>query len=58
MLTTAFVRTTGFAPAVSGAQGFVDLWREWQKFATVVALSDIPGTGGKNGPQCLADPRR
>lgn len=54
ILTTAFVRATGFAPGASGAQGFVDIWTEWQKFATVAVLADIPGTGGKNGPQCLA----
>lgn len=61
VLTTAFVRATGFAAGASGAQGFVDIWREWQSFATVVVLADIPGTDGKNGPQCLAihaqDPR-
>ena len=54
VLTTAFVRATQFAPGSSGAQGFLDIWSEWQKFAKVVVLADIPGTGGKNQPQCLA----
>ena len=54
VLTTAFVRATQFAPGASGPQGFVDAWSDWQKFATVVVLQDIPGTAGKNGPQCLA----
>jgi peptidoglycan/LPS O-acetylase OafA/YrhL len=61
VITTAYVRMNVFAPKGAGPQGFIDLWREWQKFATVVALSDIPGTGGKHGPQCLSihvgDPR-
>lgn len=54
VLTTAFVRATQFAPGSSGAQGFLDIWSEWQRFAKVVVLADIPGTGGKNQPQCLA----
>lgn len=54
VLTTAFVRATQFGAGRSGAQGFLDLWSEWQKFATVAVLADIPGTGGKNQPQCLA----
>jgi peptidoglycan/LPS O-acetylase OafA/YrhL len=54
VLTTAFVRATQFSPAGAGPRGFVDVWRDWQKFATVIVLADAPGTGGKNGPQCLA----
>jgi hypothetical protein len=54
VLTTAFVRTSVFAPAGAGPQGFVDVWRQWQRFTKVVALSDIPSTGGKQGPQCLS----
>ncbi|HEV7147881.1 MAG TPA: acyltransferase family protein, partial [Pedococcus sp.] len=54
VLTTAFVRATQWAPATAGPQGFLDIWRDWQKFATVEVLADVPGTGGKNGPQCLA----
>jgi peptidoglycan/LPS O-acetylase OafA/YrhL len=54
VLTTAFVRASVFAPAGSGPQGFVDVWRQWQRFTDVVALSDIPTTGGKHGPQCLS----
>ena len=53
VLTTAFVRATQWAPATA-AQGFLDIWRDWQKFATVEVLADVPGTGGKNGPECLA----
>jgi hypothetical protein len=54
VITTAYSRMNKYDPPGSGPQGFVDVWRDWQKFATVVALGDIPSTGGRHGPQCLS----
>jgi peptidoglycan/LPS O-acetylase OafA/YrhL len=57
---SGFVRATKFDddPARSieiGAQGFVDVWTRWaDRGMRVFALDDVPTTGGKDFPDCLA----
>jgi hypothetical protein len=39
----------------TGARGFVDVWTRWaDRGMRVVALRDVPTTGGKSSPDCLA----
>jgi len=54
IITTAYVRPNVFDPASSGPGGFEQVWHEWLGFARVTVLRDIPTTGNRNGPQCLA----
>jgi peptidoglycan/LPS O-acetylase OafA/YrhL len=54
IITTAYVRQNVFDPASSGPGGFERVWHEWLGFTRVTVLRDIPTTGNRNGPQCLA----
>jgi peptidoglycan/LPS O-acetylase OafA/YrhL len=54
IITTAYVRQNVFDPASSGPGGFEQVWHEWLGFTRVTVLRDIPTTGNRNGPQCLA----
>jgi len=54
IITTAYVQQNVFDPPGSGPGGFERVWREWLRFSRVTVLRDIPTTGNRNGPQCLA----
>jgi len=54
IITTAYAQQNVFEPANSGPDGFERVWRDWLGFTRVTVLRDIPTTGGRNGPQCLA----
>ena len=54
IITAAYVQQNVFEPADSGPDGFERLWKEWLGFTRVTVLRDIPTTGNRNGPQCLA----
>jgi peptidoglycan/LPS O-acetylase OafA/YrhL len=54
IVTTAYVQENVFAPADSGPDGFERVWQEWLGFTRVTVLRDIPTTGHRNGPRCLA----
>jgi len=54
IITTAYVQQNVFEPADSGPDGFERVWQEWLGFTRVTVLRDIPTTGNRNGPQCLA----
>ena len=54
IITTAYVQQNVFEPADSGPGGFERVWQEWLGFTRVTVLRDIPTTGNRNGPQCLA----
>ena len=54
IITTAYVQQNVFEPADSGPDGFARVWQEWLGFTRVTVLRDIPTSGNRNGPQCLA----
>ena len=54
IITTAYAQQNVFDPPGSGPGGFERVWREWLGFTRVTVLRDIPTTGNRNGPQCLA----
>jgi hypothetical protein len=54
VLTSAYAQANEFEPRDSGPAGFLRVWDEWARFTSVYVLRDIPNTGGKQGPQCLA----
>jgi peptidoglycan/LPS O-acetylase OafA/YrhL len=54
IITTGYVQQNGFDPVGSGPDGFTRLWRDWLGFSRVTVLRDIPTTGNRNGPTCLA----
>ncbi|GAA1255119.1 acyltransferase family protein [Oryzihumus leptocrescens] len=54
IVTSAYVKPNKFSPPGSGPAGFEAVWREWRQFSQVAVVRDIPGTNGRNGPQCLA----
>jgi peptidoglycan/LPS O-acetylase OafA/YrhL len=54
IITAAYAQQNGFDPAGSGPAGFARVWRQWLGFSRVTVLRDIPTTGNRNGPTCLA----
>src|SRR6185436_4101735 len=54
IITAAYAQENAFEPAGSGPGGFARVWQQWQAFTRVTVLRDIPTTGNRNGPQCLA----
>jgi len=54
IITTAYAQQNVFEPARSGPGGFERVWQQWLRFTRVTVLRDIPTTGNRNGPQCLA----
>ncbi|MDQ1538875.1 MAG: hypothetical protein QOE58_3268 [Actinomycetota bacterium] len=54
IITTAYAQKNVFEPVGSGPAGFERVWRQWLGFSRVTVLRDIPTTGNRNGPQCLA----
>jgi len=54
IITTGYAQQNGFDPVGSGPAGFARVWRDWLGFSRVTVLRDIPTTGRRNGPQCLA----
>ena len=54
VITTAYAQQNVFDPADSGPGGFQRVWQEWLGFTRVTVLRDIPTTGHRNGPQCMA----
>ena len=54
IITTAFAQNYVFEPVDAGPTGFEQVWQEWLRFSRVTVLRDIPTTGNRNGPQCLA----
>jgi peptidoglycan/LPS O-acetylase OafA/YrhL len=54
IITTAFVQQNVFEPADSGPDGFRQVWQEWLGFTRVTVLRDMPTSGNRNAPRCLA----
>jgi len=54
VITTAYAQQNVFDPADSGPGGFQRVWQDWLGFTRVTVLRDIPTTGHRNGPQCMA----
>ena len=54
IITTGYIQKNVWDPLGSGPEGFQRVWKDWLRFSRVTVLRDIPTTGGRNGPQCLA----